>query len=196
MRMAEGNTLFHTSSVCKTSSVEIRLLRRLQEQTHPTPPRGKIHPFSKIAVTKTLIYFYICMIKLDGINSWPNQRLHNPVNHPVLLYAERLVKETLHLVKTNNPTVHSFPIVTTNQNYPKHLWLVTCQYFIYYICMEGLWREEWDSWFHFSFVEVLDFVKDVWNFELGTKISGAVFVNVFLCNISSWNGYYKHDICN
>ena len=40
-------------SVTITSLLRTALLRRLQVQTLPdaTPPEGKIHPFSKIAVT-------------------------------------------------------------------------------------------------------------------------------------------------
>ena len=60
--------------------------------------------------------------------------------------------------------------------------------------------EEWDYCFHFSLLEVLDFVKkNVWNVEilhLDTLNIRCFFVNVFLCNILSSNCYHKHDIYN
>ena len=59
--------------------------------------------------------------------------------------------------------------------------------------------EEWVYCFHFLFLAVFDFVKYVWNVQilnLDTKISGALFINVLLCNISSWNCYHKHYICD
>ena len=45
--------------------------------------------------------------------------------------------------------------------------------------------EEWDSCFHFSFLEVLDVVKDVWQVEILNLDTKCFFVNVLLYNISS-----------
>ena len=48
---------------------------------------------------------------------------------------------------------------------------------------------------YFSFLQVLDFVKS-WNFEHRGKKIKFFSVNVFWCNISSWNCHHKCGIYN
>ena len=53
------------------------------------------------------------------------------------------------------------------------------------------------SFFHFLRFWILQNMSDVLNsWTLIHKISYAIFLNVFLCSISYWNCYHKHDKYN
>ena len=51
----------------KLNCMKTSLLRKLQTQTHPdeAPPMGKIHPFSKIAVTFEPVMRFGCLWDLE-----------------------------------------------------------------------------------------------------------------------------------